>query len=66
MIARILWSFVLVATSYVLAVFFMPEKADELGDVFGIKEFNVILREAKTGGAQDIKLNLDSGSGGYL
>lgn len=34
MIARILWSFVLVATSYVLAVFFVPEKADELGDVF--------------------------------
>lgn len=34
MIARILWSFVLVATCYVLAVFFMPEKADELGDVF--------------------------------
>ncbi|MFZ3233528.1 MAG: hypothetical protein WA194_08660 [Patescibacteria group bacterium] len=66
MIARILWSFILVATCYVLAVFFMPEKADELGDVFGIKQFNVILREAKSGGAQDIKMNLDSGSGGYL
>ncbi len=66
MIARILWSFVLVATLYVLAVFFQPQKADELGDVFGIKQFNVILREAKSGGAQDIKMNLDSGSGGYL
>ncbi len=66
MIVRILWSFVLVATCYVLAVFLVPDKADELGDVFGIKEFNVILREAKEGGAQDIRVNLDSGSGGYL
>lgn len=66
MIARILWSFVLVATLYVLAVFFVPAKADELADVFGIKSFNLILREAKSGGAEDIKMNLDSGSGGYL
>ena len=60
MIARILWSFVLVAILYVLAVFFQPQKADELGDVFGIKQFNVILREAKNGGAQDIDTNLNA------
>lgn len=30
MIAKILWSFVLVSTLYVLSVFFLPDRADEL------------------------------------
>lgn len=64
MIARILWSFVLVTTLYVVAVFVRPADADKLGEALGILPLNAVLREAKEGGSQDIRVNLEAGTGG--
>lgn len=66
MIARILWSFVLVTTLYVVAVFARPADADKLGEALGILPLNAVLREVKEGGSQDVRVSLDAGSGGYL
>ncbi|MDQ1343782.1 MAG: hypothetical protein QG650_502 [Patescibacteria group bacterium] len=67
MISRILWSFVLITTLYVVSVFLLPEKADEIGDVLRIKTFNEVLRETKNGSSEDIVVpglkELNEGSG---
>lgn len=68
MIAKILWSFILLSTVYVAAIFLAPAQADEVGDLLGIRPFNDVLREVKKGGSQDIALpktfdELNEGSG---
>lgn len=69
MVTRILWSFVLIATLYVTAIFALPEWADSAGDVFGITEFNRLLRELKDGTSEDEEFfpqslkDLNTGSG---
>jgi hypothetical protein len=59
MIVRILWSFVAIVTIYVIAIFFFPTKADEVGEVLGIKQMNLVLRELRDGGAKDVEIIVD-------
>lgn len=47
MIGKILWSFVAIVTIYVIAIFFFPAKADEIGEILGIKQLNLVLREIR-------------------
>lgn len=66
MVVRILWSFVAIVTIYVIAIFFFPAKADEIGEVLGIKQMNLVLRELRDGGMQDVEIVIDGGTSGYL
>lgn len=66
MIVKVLWSFVAVVTLYVIAIFFFPTQADEVGDLLGIRELNSVLREIQQGGVEDAKISIDGGTSGYL
>ena len=56
MLAKILWSFVLVSTLYLVSVFFAPTQADRIGDLLGIRPINDVLRNVKAGGSQDVRV----------